>query len=449
VTVKIIHEYLEKNCKKGAGFALRAQTVSDTVGELLQSLAVSTRKNTDLALDQSSDVRFSFLLDAASFVLSPDLELSIKLKVWLHPKGDSANPIVTLEFIIGDAQLEPLYDAAISEFCWISKSSTTVSITSEVWGTDGALIAAGYKKPDNTADKQRFLEEIFYGFKWVSLRNLLPSIIRNIPFPQIQKWFLPFVLRAPFKSHVSDGYLMVWTDDVLNIFQDCGQSQTPSAPPKGTISQSGSPASPYDQFRPSIATYIAATNLLSWQASQLAPAVMLSKNGGGFVRWSYDLAVSVTSLVLDLLAAPNGGGLHLGLTIRIAGIASAWIDGPSGTRLSVATATLTADGSVDASAMVQYTPQTGHIDLETTVSANIDKSSIDLAGGGLFGQIEAEVIELLIKTGIFKIDTSYYSRTRMPLIDLNDVVPPSRSVALQRIGGISMLTFYTDSPGRD
>jgi hypothetical protein len=451
MSVKSIHEYLEKACPDGAAFAIEHSVVSALIEKKIKSLATGSGANTNIALNQSSGVRFSFLFDDHAFALSPNLELSIDLRVWLHPTGQPNNPIVTLLYRIARARIQPLYDTTISEFCWISVSTGSVTLVSETWGTDQALIDAGYEKTDHTTDKQRFLEEIFYGFKWVNDANLLPSIIRNIPFPQLQKWFLPFALQFPFDYAIQDGYLIIWTKLVSNIFHNCGPAQTPSTPPKsGFQVRAGSPApsSPYDNYSPPFALYIAATNLVSWQANQLAPAVMLSGSGGGFIRWGYDLAVGVKSFMLDLIPAPNGGGLALHLDLRVAGIATAWIDGPSGTRLSLASCSLTADGTVDASAVVEYVPKTGQIDLDTTIHAAIDKSSIDLSGGGLFNEVEADVIEFLIKSGLFNIDTSYYSRTRMPLVNLNDVTPRTRSQALQRIGDLSMLTFYIDKDDR-
>jgi hypothetical protein len=444
MTVKTVHDFLESNCPNGGGFAIGGNDLAGVIEGIIISLASSTGRNTNIPLDQSSSVRFSFLFDSASFQLSTTLGLSVKLKIKLHPNGKPNEPIVTVDYDIQDAQLEPLYDTAVAEFCWISASTGSISLADETWGTDQALIDAGYQKSDHTADKEKFLEDIYYGFKWLNSRALLPSIIRNIPFPQVQKWFLPFALMSPFKYAVQSRDLIIWTDVVRNVFQGCGTSETPSTPPSPSWRvRPGSPApsSRFDNADVPFALYIAATNLVSWQAGQVAPAVMLSGGGGGFIRWSYDVAAAVRSLMLDLIPAPNGGGLSLHLALRIAGLATAWIDGPSGTRLSLATAGLTADGTVDATAIVEYDPKSGHIDLETTVAAAIDKNSVDLSGGGLFDEVLADIVEFLFKRGTFNIDTSYYSRTKMPLIDLNDLALPHIE-AFQRVGNRSMLTFY-------
>jgi hypothetical protein len=447
MTVKDVHEYLEGASPDGAGFGIYYKTTEQAVLDLVNKLSASNSINTDVALDQSANVRFSFLFDQKTFSLSASLGLSVDLRVWLHPIGKSAEPIVTAVYSIKNAQLEPIYDASISEFCWISKNAASMTLSSEQWGQDQALIDAGYIAKDGTADKQAFLQDIYYGFKWLNARNLLPSIIRTIPFPQVQRWFLPYALSFPFRYSVLNGYLIVLTDTVQNIFDDCGASQSPSVPPTATWElKAGSPppASPFDNATPDFMLYVGAKNLVSWHARQIAPAVMLSGAGGGFVRWSYDIAVGVTSFLLDLIPAPNGGGLALHMDLRLAGQAAAWIDGPSGTRLSLASATITADGAVDATAIVHYVPSSGHIDLDADVGVSVDKNSVHLGAGGLFNDIQAEVIEFLLHRGAFKIDTSYHSKLHMPLVDLSDVTPRSRSQAFQRIGNRSMLTFYVD-----
>jgi hypothetical protein len=328
MTVKAIHDFLEQHCPVGGAFAIESRIISQAVSEVIKSLAKPSDSNSNLPMDQAPpQLRFSFGFDAASFSLSTSFGLSIRLEVWLHARNRGSDPIVTVVYDITDALLEPLYDTATSEFHWISKSIKSIAMISEVWGTDQALIDAGYVKSDSSADKQKFLEEIWYGFKWVTARNLLPNIMRNIPFPQVQTWFLPFALQFPFKHQIQDGYLIIWTEFVQNVFENCGKSQAPAdpPPPKWRL-RAGSPApsSPYDNTSPKFALYIAATNLVSWQAGALAPAVMLSGSGGGFIRWSYDVAVAIQSLMMDLIPAPNGGEIALHVDLRLAGQASDW-----------------------------------------------------------------------------------------------------------------------------
>src|SRR5262249_35465497 len=156
-------------------------------------------------------------------------------------------------------------------------------VASETWGPDQALISAGYVKPDGSADKDRFLNELYYGFKWLNARNLLPAIVRSVPFPQIQKWFLAFLLDAPFAYHVADSYLLIYSNSIRNIKHNCGSSEMPTQPANQNWQlRAGTPppSSPYDGTQPDYLSYVAATNLVSWHAGQVAPALALSGSGG-------------------------------------------------------------------------------------------------------------------------------------------------------------------------
>ncbi|MES0058380.1 hypothetical protein [Mesorhizobium sp. M0041] len=454
MSVQVVHDFLESNCPDGAGFAIQSEVLSDLIRGIISKLAAGAPANTDIAMDQSPTVRFSFMLDAGTFSLNADFDLSMQVHVWLHPRGNPNSPIVSLIYDISKAHLEPIYDATIQEFRWTSYSSASVTLVHESPLDDQALIDAGYATQDQSdnivADKQRFLQELFYGFKWLNARNLLPGLILNIPFPQIQHWLLPVALQFPFSHAFQGGYIVIWTDVIRNVFHDCGGSENEVGdPPERDWQLRGSvpvPASPFDDAFPTVLLYVAAKNLISWEAKQVAPAVMLSKSGGGFIRWSYDAAVSVQKVRLELVPSPTGGALELYMGLRAIGMASAWIDGPSGARLSLANASLTANGDVTARAAVEYNEKAARIELDASVQARIDQSSIDINSGGLLGSAIGEIVEMLIRSGAIKLKTSYYSRIHMPLVDLSDLLI-YRARAQQRVGSRSMLVFYFEDKG--
>ncbi|MEQ1758230.1 MAG: hypothetical protein ABL986_07925 [Vicinamibacterales bacterium] len=454
MSLSSLHDYFETETPEGGGFAIHSSAMRTTIAALFGALAVPAPSNTNIAMDQASRVRFSFLFDASTFRLSGTFECSVNVRVWLHPAGQSHAAIVTAEYQIQNARIEPIFDTAVKEFKWTTRSVGSVVLASETWSpTDAALVAAGYALPDGSGDRQRFLDEIYYGFKWLNARNLLPSVLTNIPFPQVQNWFLPFSLQFPFTTSVFDDYLVVWTNEVRAVFHDCGNINDGSTAP---VSQwqlrpgSPNPESPYDAQTPGFAMYLGAQNLVSWQALRLAPAVMLSDSGGGFLRWSYDVAVSVRSFMLDLIPGQGGGRLELNSGLRAVGQATAWVDGPSGSRLSLATAALTADGQVRVTAEVEFEAKTRQLVLETTVRAAIDRNSVDLTGGGLvwpLTAVGAEIAEILFKSGAIQVDTSYYSRTVMPLFDLTRASLMQQTRPVHRVGRRSLLTSFVTQNG--
>ena len=446
MTVALIHDALENVCPDGAGFAISIDLLAGQISQLLRHLEATPDRRRNIRLDQTSGARFSFDIESA-FDLDAKLQLSMRLRVWLHPAGDPEKEIVSLSFDIAQAVLEPLYDSSIANFGWISKNDGALSISMETWAAEPELSTwlklAGYK------NKDQFLEEIYYGFKWLNGRNLLPTIFRQLPFPQVQSWFRSIALDAPFEFKVEGGYLIIWTNFCRLLFHNCGETNEPSDSPKSQwdTDNSNAPGSQYDNTRPPFLIYVAAQNLASWQARQVAPALAIGDSGGGFVNWSYDAAVAVRSFNLRLVPNSQGGAIVIHLDLRVFGTAQAWIDGPSGIKMSLASAGLTADGRVDASAGVDLNPNEHAINLVTLVDGEIFRNSVNLSGGGLFSSVLAEIIEALFKRGAIKVPTAFHKRTSTTLIDLADIDGLYESFSSYRVGRRSLLVFYQPNEG--
>lgn len=445
-----VHDFFESNCPAGAGFALQSGVIADAIKTLIGTFSSDPSRYQDIPLDRGR-VRFSFTIDPAKFNFTSRFEVSLQIRVWLHPAGDPSQEIVTLLYDVDHVPISATFDGNVAEFVWTTASNKSATLLSEQWNpSDAPLLAAGYVAGDGSADRQLFKEEIYFGFVWVNARNLLPAILRSIPFPQVQVWFLAFRLQPPFQTKVEGGYIHVWTEQIIDVGHTCGISEIPStAPGPNWKASAGTPGSPIDADEPPVAVYLAAINLARWQANGLAPAVMLSGSGGGFIRYSYDAAVSLQSFELTLHPGPAGGTLSLDAKLRALGLASAWIDGPSGSRLSLISLGITADGDLRGSATATFNVSRARIDIEAHLRASIDQRSVQIEGGGLWPLtvIIAEVAELLARNGAFKLTKSFSHQSSIELFDVSSIAASEHSDVVQRVGRSSTLVAFIPRVG--
>jgi hypothetical protein len=443
-----LHDFFEKSCPDGAGFALARDLVETIVAGSIAQLQANPKLRTDLPLFGANSVHFTFAPDAATLKISASWELSLDLTVTLHEPGNPASKIVDVLYRLPTVKFDAAYDAGSGSCFWRAAPGQTLQKVSETWEPSGqALINCGYADGSGQPDKQRFLDEVYYGFVWVNAARLMDTVFGAIPFPQLQIYLGPIRLKAPIQFQQTAEYFAAWSNEVELVNLMCGESQAPPTPSATSVQVTTTSAikSPIDTKSPPAAVYLAAKNLVNWYAGVLAPALMISSGGGGFVKWSVDAAVSLRSLRLDLVQSQYGGGLLLEAKLRLAGVADSWIDGPCGSKLSLASAGITADAGARASANVTYDPNKRVLRLACQVSADVDKNSVNITTGGLLGGVFGEVVEILYKSGALKIDTSFTRRMECDLLDLAELDVRGNQ-AQQRIGDKSALFAFDLGP---
>jgi hypothetical protein len=435
MTLATVHEHFEQRCPDGAGFALHVDLVAARLADAVASIGADAKLHIDLPLLVTNAVNFSFEIDPATVSLSQDWLLSLALNVWLHLPGDPTAEIVRVAYRIEGVRVGAEYDASRNNCAWTPAAPATPNMVGETWEATGAhLVAAGFVDAAGNPDRDRFLREIYYGFVWINAAQLVATIFRAIPFPQLQKYTGPLRLKPPFQFEVVDSHFAVWTDEVDIIDVHCGGGNIPKPPASANwhaIPHAG-PKSPREGSEPVLGLYVAAQTLVSWQAGYLAPAVSFSSSGGGFIRYDLDATVSLRSLDLSVQPDPNGGSLSIDAGLRLTAQADSYMNGPCGTRLSLASATITGNGSAHADVRIRYDRPSRALRLELDVRADIDQTSVHVTSGGLLGGILGEIVEILYKSGIIKVDTSYRRRSGVDLLDLSDESMPFRTA--QRVG---------------
>lgn len=423
MTLATVHDHLQAKCPDGAGFAIHFSVVEKLLGKTLHNIAADPALSTDLPLAVTNRVNFSFFLNEKSVELKQDWTLSMKLDVVIHLPSNVAAEIVRVSYELADVPINGGFDRGRDECFWKAAAPNAINKTAEQWEQAPALnlIAAGFVDAAGAADKQRFLEEVFYGFVWINKTNLLDTILRAVPFPQVQRFLGPIQLAGLLQSEVIDQHLAVWTDEV-NVLGQCGGGVLPKTGVATSWSAQGASAvkSPWDGREPALGLYIGATTLLDWHAGYLAPAIAFRKSGGGFVRYDVDGALSLQRLALVLRIDPNGGSLELDAGLHLLAYADSFIDGPCGSRLSLLSATIQADASARAVIGVHFEQKALALVLDIDIQADVDRNSVNIVSGGLLGGIIGELTEALYKVGIVNIDTTYRKRTQVDLLNLSD-----------------------------
>jgi hypothetical protein len=421
-----LQDFFEAKTKEGVGFAFSSEFVADAIQDLLSAMTASPGVNTDVPMANETRVSFSFEIDPKKFQLDPTFAVSFAVDVWLHPTGKPNDRIVTLNYSVANASLDIDYNQAAGRLYWQAPSNVKTQL-GKYTIDDTNLAASGFTLPDGSADEQGFLEQVLYGFIWVTSSNLIDSVFRNIPFPQLENWTVNFAMQTPFETEVSNGYAMVWSETILDTFSNCGTTPQPATPPTSKyITAAGTPGSPQDGNALPFVLFIGATNLVRWKAHGFAPSVTASAGGGAFIKWSIDITVSLQSLTLTLAPAPNGGSLLLHADLGALAFAQAWIDGPCNSQGSLISVTAKGKGTLDGNETVTFTFPPGRIDLDSQETVALDQASLQTAFGGAawpFDPVKDAILNWAIRSGTINLGASYSEEDKFRLIDL----VPSRS----------------------
>jgi hypothetical protein len=433
------HDILETICPDGAvGFGMSAHSIEWLIRSALSRISQNSGLYQDLPLVASEKARFSFYIDDKTIKISSNWELSFDLRVAIHPPGRSRQEIVSIDFAVASVSLLAAYDNSTNQFRWAAPPGARIRNKGETWDTSGAGLAT------IGMTKEQFLDDIYYGFRWVTGAQLLPTLLSGIPFPQIHEMLGCFRLKPPFRFEQVEDYFVVWTDQVELVSNLCGELEQPDQPPSGRWNRLGSqpPASPYDDRTPEVVLFVGAQKIASWHAQEFAPAIHYRQRGGGFVRWSYEGWVAINSLEISLEPRPDGGALLLSSDLYLRAHAEAWMDGPCGTRIDAASASISGEGAANAEIALAYDLPTSSIVMAMAVQGRIDPSTIDIDTGGLIPAVVGEIFEALVRTGAVRVQSSLSHRSRTTLLDLS-ILGIGNSNPLRRIGTRSMLVGFS------
>lgn len=430
---KTLHDALEHLSPDGVGVGISLHWLDLQCRNAISAMVSQPRPgiNQQIPLPATTKFEAGFNTDPSKFVLDATQHtITLSLDIYLHLSGSPSATILTFKYDVINAQIRPVVDQSTFELFIEPAKGASSNLSGQTYDSnaDARLITAGYVKPDGTADRQRFEQEIVYPFVWINGQGLVRAIFRSLPIPNIFGSLQTIRPVVPIKTSLDEAYLLVWSEKALVDLPICGAQKPLNGTPTNQWRLrpgSPSPSSPFDTQIPQFGLYFAGGTLLDWHAELMMPAVMVSHTEGGFIGWRYDAAVGLQTLLVELVPAANGGSIEASAGLAIVGVASAWMNGPCGIRIGLIDGTLQGNGHAAASFSVLFDTRSFQVKTVLDINADIDKSSVHITagGGGIITSILADLIEWLYRIGVININTQYSRHSDSTLLDATGLLP--------------------------
>ena len=273
-------------------------------------------------------------------------DLTVEMIANVHPLGHPE--LVIRSYLIVTRTPAPLtldLDAH-GDVYWQTQGMADVEITPS-WGSDADAILA--TTPIPAPQRQNYLDEVERQVIWLTKASFVRLVADALPRYELAEMVPWLRLQPPLRVDFSPPHLVITSSRATMDIGGCTPATLPIEP---------DPAFPYGrpipapQFRArgvDMAVYAPRTRLVDFVAKDVEPAVLTRDSGGGFIKWEIAGAFGLKRLVVEIATGQGAiGVLSLAARVDYVGVARAWIDGPSGLRLSLASGSVIGDGELAA-----------------------------------------------------------------------------------------------------
>ncbi|SDO98962.1 hypothetical protein SAMN04489798_4389 [Pseudomonas arsenicoxydans] len=273
--------------------------------------------------------------------------LYTKLTANIHPLGRPGEVIRSYEIETSNhAKLSLGLDEATNEVFWRQQGGVIPRITPS-WGPDADNILSSTTIP--APQKDNYLAEVEAQIIWMTGPTFVSLVAGVLPRYQLTE-IIPWLrFSAPLVVSIEPSHILITAPRARMTIGDCMPE---------TIDIIPDPAFPYGEAIPTaivnsddidLAVYAPRTRLLSFFADKIKPAIMVSDSGGGVIKWSANGSIGLTSLEVDITTSRSlSGVIIVKAVIDFHADARAWIDGPCGTKASLASANVDGQGQFEA-----------------------------------------------------------------------------------------------------
>lgn len=290
-------------------------------------------------------------------------ELFAELIATVHPYDDPAKVIATYE-VTFDAPLEVdlSYSQSSRELRWASKTVPFAKVNPKL-SSDAERILKELQVTEPVLETYgRTVESAIVWNTSSTFAQLVLDALPPIDLAEIAPW-LTFIY--PIQIDYGNRYLVVTAEKSRMTIGGCSPvdvivEQDPSFP-----YEMPSPVESY-KSRVSVAVYLPKSRILEFVAKNVMPAVMYdSGERGGIVKWRMAGAFGLDRFTVDVsggiqIGNPQAGNITLKGTlststaIALTGVARAWVNGPCGSRVGLASASILGNGEFGADIIVTY-----------------------------------------------------------------------------------------------
>ncbi|EGF89578.1 hypothetical protein ABI_39950 [Asticcacaulis biprosthecium C19] len=270
------------------------------------------------------------------------------------------------------------YDAISRELYWRQDGAGFPKVTPS-WGTDADAVLANTTLPD--PQKDSYLAEVESPIIWSTRNTFVELLIASLPRYPLGEMAPWLSLLEPLRFDFGGDHVIVTASRAKVAAGGCSPSTMivepdPNFPYGETI-----PAPSFSARHVDIAVYLPKTRFIDFVSGNLEPAVLVAARGGGVVKWSVSGAFGLKTLTADIktgIIYPSGltveGIIGISTEIDFIGVARAWVDGPCGTKIGLASASVLGSGEFAADIRLEANIHAGYItgDLKVAKSELID-----------------------------------------------------------------------------
>jgi hypothetical protein len=296
--------------------------------------------------------------------------LEVALTATVHPFGEPARVIATYEVTL-DAPLDIFldYSQATRDLRWAPRTSPIANITPRM-EPDAEIILESLGVPAPVLDTyQRKVEEVIV---WSTSNNFVQLVFDALPSIDVGEMVPWLTMLEPLQIDYGQRHVVVTSDKAKMSIGECSPVEV-IVEPDPRFPYGVSPPAADTASRTAVAVYLPKTRILEFVARNIMPAVMYdSGENGGIIKWRMSGAIGLKKFAVDISGAVQVGNpfsneftlrgtLSASTAIALSGTARAWVDGPCGTKIGLASASIQGDGRFAADIAVTYRGS-GHYD---------------------------------------------------------------------------------------
>lgn len=299
--------------------------------------------------------------------VSNTVELHVNMTANIHPYGYCDRVIRTYVIESSSATRMTLdFDEKSNEIYWQEQGSGIPHITPD-WGATADISLDD--TTISTPKRDNYLNEVERQVIWLtgpSFVRLVASVLPRYKLSDIIPWLR---FSVPLRVDLAAPHVVITSSRATMFVGDCTLEM---------INIESDPHFPYGEHIPAptitsdnidIAVYVPRTRLFEFFAKKIEPAVLVSDSGGGSLKWSLAGSIGLKSIVVDLMTAQGlSGVISIKSSVDFVAAARAWIDGPSGIKLSLASASVLGNGDLEADIHLTIDDGAGFIEAELIVT---------------------------------------------------------------------------------
>ena len=397
-------------------------------------------------------------------------QLDAKLVATVHPYGDPSKVIAKYDVTL-DRPLDVFlsYSEASRELRWASRTSPPANVAPRFTNDAEEILRNLTDVPEPVLNS--YERKVEATIVWNTSNTFVQLILSALPPIDIGEMAPWLTLLDPLQFDFGQRFVIVTSDKVSMTIGDCSPTNVMIEP---------DPHFPYQRTGPVqrtlsralVAVYLPKTRLLEFVARNVMPSIMYDTGErGGIIKWRMNGAFGLEEFIVDISDGIEIGTRRSGFTLRgtlststaivLTGVARAWIDGPCGTRVGLASAAMQGDGAFAADIVISYRSPgaSGAPDFGATLEAELVVTRLKLdpnvdidAVGWPIDDIIGELTDHLVAREVYKLAGAVRKLGKWDMIAvpswLVDLLGNGALIApvIESLEGVSSVVGITERP---